>query len=74
MFVALPIAVASAVFVLYAAVSTNLQVPCATQVLPTGIVSVAAIVGNVPLLIVALNIAPTLASAVLIIPVIFNSV
>ena len=42
----------------YAAVSTNLQVPCATQVFPVGIVDVDAIDGNDPLLIDALNVAP----------------
>ena len=53
---AAPAVVEADVPIAYAAVSTNLHTPCATHVFPDGTVDVDAIVGNVPLLIVALNI------------------
>jgi hypothetical protein len=62
MFVEVPIVVELVVFILYVADSTNLQVPLAIQVLPTGIVDVDAMDGNDPLLIEALNNAPVASS------------
>jgi hypothetical protein len=73
MFVPIPIQVRHVPpVVLYDAASTNLQVPCATQVFPEGIVDVDAIDGNDPLLIVALNVAPEGAGG-LTVPVILDS-